>query len=46
MIMSAAMGFFPRDSSSRGKRAISVWAIEVLLYSVVSISTDILDNLQ
>ena len=34
---SAAMGFFPRDSrmsSKRGKRAISVRAIEVLLYII------------
>ena len=34
--MSAAMEFFPRDSkrvwNSRGKRAISVRATEVLLY--------------
>ena len=41
---SAAMGFFPRDSkmssSSRGKRAISVRAIEVLLYFVFFFRTE------
>ena len=41
---SAAMGFFPRDSrmrrNSRGKRAISVRATEVLLYWMRGIKRD------
>ena len=36
---SAAMGFFPKDSRTSSKQAISVQAIEVLLYILRGIGT-------